>query len=245
MKRNLYFAALVFLFPFVMGCTAWLTQLAMGTGRLDDASFTFVSGFVVSFLIATVFYFALVEFKKHFKWKPDEENYKPSKRYFIFVAIVVAVSLIWGAKQGYSVSKRELQMVELQRAVDAKRFQRIEVEKQRIAAMSPEQLAEEKRNKDEITKAIALDSARKDSNIAYCRAEVVEAVRKLGFKPNADFGNLFLNSFSRFQESGYIKVAEGVYRYSVGVEADYGSTGKLTWFDCEVTKNGQPTVKKR
>lgn len=245
MKRNLYLSALVFLFPFVLGSTVWLTQLAMGAVRLDDAPFIITLGFVVSFLMATVFYFSLMEFKKRFNGKPDKENYKPSKRYFIFAAAVLVVSLVLGVNQGRSVSSRQLKIAELQSSVEAKKLQRIEAEKQRIAAMSPEQLAEEKRKKDEMAKSIALEAAQKDSNIESCRAEVVEAVRKLGYKPNADFGNLFLNSFSRFQESGYIRIAEGVHLYSVGVEADYSSTGELTWFDCEVDKNGRTALKKR
>lgn len=238
MKRNLYFSAVVFLFPFVLVSAAWLTQLAMGVVRSDDGPFIIFSGFLLSALLAATFYFVLKEFNKRFAKKPEVENYTPSNRYYFFAAVVVVLSLMWGVTQGYTVGSRQLKLDDLKKSLEEQRLQK-------IAAMPPEQLAEEKRLKDALAKTVALAAEQKARNIEACRDKVVDAVRTLGYKPNADSGNLFRNSFSRFQESGYSINSEGVAHYSVGVEADYSSTGELTWFICEVSKGGSAMVKQR
>lgn len=238
MKRNIYFSAVVFLFPFVLVCAAWLTQLAMGVVRSDDAPIVIFSAFFLSAVLAAAFYFILKEVNKRFAKKSEVANYTPTNRFYSFSIVVVGLSLIWGVTQGYTVGSRQLKLDVLKKDVEGQRMQR-------IAAMSPEQLAEEKRIKDVLAKTVALAAAQKERNIEACRDKVVNAVRTLGYKPNADSGNLFRNSFSRFQESGYSINAAGVAYYSMGVEADYSSTGELTWFICEVSKDGIATVKLR
>jgi len=75
-----------------------------------------------------------------------------------------------------------------------------------------------------------------------CREAVVQAVRAAGYKANATSDSLFNQMSSPYEESGFTQTADGEYQYSMGVEADYGSSGTKTWYHCIVEKNGKATV---
>ncbi len=161
MKKNAIYSLIVFAIVAVYVLSGLLTQAAMGAEKWDDVPKYLLLVLVVSAFIAALFYVALTAIGNTF-WSQQAvaAPYKPSQTFLIVTLFLIASGATFGVVVSYPKGKEAQQAAARQDEARAKRMKAAEAERQRVAALTPEQRAEEERVKQERAAAAAKAAAK-------------------------------------------------------------------------------------
>lgn len=180
MKRNAVYSLLVFLLVASYVLVGFLTQLLMGVAKWEDAPLILGLTVFSSTLLGAIFYFVFTKLAGIFGSPEKSASPYVLNRQFVIVALVLlTLSSTYGAVRSYLEGSEQKAAAEKQReAMESRRLavaKAAEAERQRVAALTPEQRAAEEKQKRErvaaATKAAADEAARKEAEKAKASAD--------------------------------------------------------------------------
>jgi hypothetical protein len=153
MKRNLTYSLLVFALLFIWVIAGGLTQLFMGVLGDDALGFLFGISIGTAVIGAAIFFAAFGAIRKKYFDSTLNTVYTPSKAFIAMAGALLALSLVGSVTQSYSVGKVQAatKQADAKSKNDAaKAFaERQEREKQRLAAMTPEEREADSKRREE------------------------------------------------------------------------------------------------
>lgn len=153
MKRNLIYSLLIFGLLFSWLASGAITQLSMGVLSSNDLMYVFGFSLFVAGIVAAIFFVVFRAIRDKFFGGAVETGYRPSRKFAAVAATLLTISIVGGAVLSYSAGKEKAEAVraEVKRKEDAARAlaDRREMEKQRLAAMTPEERIADARIKEE------------------------------------------------------------------------------------------------
>jgi hypothetical protein len=180
MRRATVYSLVVFLLVASYSLAGLFTQLLLGVVNWGDAPLVFGLVLLAGGLIAGIFHFAFTKIAKKFgPQEKTESTYLPGRPFVVGSLILLALSCTLGAMRSYSVGSEQLVAARKQKDdVESRRLaaeRAAEIERQRVAALSPkERAAEDKQKRDKATAAAknaADEAARKEAEKARILAD--------------------------------------------------------------------------
>lgn len=160
MRRNLIYSLLVFgliLSWFVSGA---ITQFFMGVLSSNDFGFALIFFLAIAGFFAMIFSVIFRVIRNKFYGGTGETKYHPSRRFAAVAVVLLTISIVGGITQFYSVGKKTAEAIRAgtQWKEDAEKViaERREQEKQRLAAMTPEEREAETRKKEDSAAALII-----------------------------------------------------------------------------------------